>query len=150
MECLEPVRIRYGEDYNSVPCGHCKACAMNKQSDWATRLEFESKSYPKQSVLFVGLSYNDEHLPEYGSLCKRDLQLFMNSYATNSFTFDSPQVRKRNKTFNFIRPKSLISFKVIHRNTEQYNMEMRTHMLLHISQHRKNEYCEYSEQLCDQ
>lgn len=77
MECLEPIRIRYGEDYIYVPCGHCKACALNKQSDWATRLEFESKSYPKQSVLFVGLSYNDEHLPEYGSLCKRDLQLFM-------------------------------------------------------------------------
>ena len=77
MECLEPVRIRYGEDYIYVPCGHCKSCAMNKQSDWSTRLEFESKSFPKQSVLFVGLSYNDEHLPEYGSLCKRDLQLFM-------------------------------------------------------------------------
>lgn len=77
LKCLEPVRIRHGDDYIYVPCGHCESCCYNKQSDWSTRLEFESKSYPKKSVLFVGLSYNDEHLPEYGSLCKRDIQLFM-------------------------------------------------------------------------
>lgn len=77
LKCLEPVRIRHGEDFIYVPCGHCEACAYNKQADWATRLEFEAKSYPKQSVLFVGLSYNDEHLPENGTLVKRDVQLFM-------------------------------------------------------------------------
>lgn len=77
LKCLEPVRIRHGDEYIYVPCGHCESCAYNRQSDWATRLEFEAKSYPKQSILFVGLSYNDEHLPEYGSLSKRDIQLFM-------------------------------------------------------------------------
>lgn len=77
FSCLEPVRVRHGDDYVYVPCGHCKACCYNKQSDWSTRLSFESKSYPKGSVLFVGLSYNQDHLPEYTSLCKRDLQLFM-------------------------------------------------------------------------
>lgn len=77
IQCLEPVTIRNGDEYIKVPCGHCKACAYNKQSDWATRLSFEAKSYPKQSVLFLGLSYNDEHLPENGSLVKRDVQLFM-------------------------------------------------------------------------
>ncbi|WGL31493.1 replication initiator protein [Dipodfec virus UOA04_Rod_1143] len=76
LSCLDPVRIRHGEDYIYVPCGHCRACSYNKQADWATRLSFEAKSYPKQSVLFLGLSYNDEHLPENQSLYKRDVQLF--------------------------------------------------------------------------
>lgn len=77
ISCLYPVKIKVNGEDVTIPCGHCEACAYNKQSDWATRLEFEGKCYDRNAVLFVGLSYNDDHLPPSGSLHKRDLQLFM-------------------------------------------------------------------------
>ena len=84
-----------------VPCGHCEECAKNRAENWGTRCELEA-SYYKQS-LFVTLTYDSEHLPVYnafekrtyrglknpidfeirgktyerGTLCKRDLSLFL-------------------------------------------------------------------------
>ena len=84
-----------------VPCGHCEECSKNNAENWGTRCELEAKYY--QQSLFVTLTYDNEHLPVYnalenrtyrglknpvdfeirgkayerGTLCKRDLSLFL-------------------------------------------------------------------------
>lgn len=84
-----------------VPCGHCEECAKNKAENWGTRCELEARYY--EQSLFVTLTYDNEHLPVYnalekrtyrglknpigfeiigkryerGTLCKRDLALFL-------------------------------------------------------------------------
>lgn len=84
-----------------VPCGRCEECAKNRAENWGTRCELEAKYY--EQSLFVTLTYDSEHLPVYnafekrtyrglknpvdfeirgktyerGTLCKRDLSLFL-------------------------------------------------------------------------
>lgn len=55
-----------------VPCGKCLSCRIAKQKEWATRIIHE-KNYHSDSM-FLCLTYDDEHLPIYGSLVKKDLQ----------------------------------------------------------------------------
>ena len=58
-----------------IPCGRCLADRISKANDWATRCILESREY--KDNCFITLSYNPENLPKNGSLCKRDVQLFM-------------------------------------------------------------------------
>ena len=58
-----------------VACGRCIGCRVDKSREWALRCVHESSLH--ESNCFITLTYDDEHLPEYGSLCKRDFQLFM-------------------------------------------------------------------------
>lgn len=58
-----------------IPCGQCTGCRIAKGSDWTTRLVHESKFYIESC--FPTLTYNNECLPENGTLVKRDIQLFM-------------------------------------------------------------------------
>lgn len=70
-----------------IPCGHCLGCRQQQANEWTNRLLMESKYH--DSMHFVTLTYNDEHLPvsfhediDTGeliggfSLSKRDCQLF--------------------------------------------------------------------------
>lgn len=58
-----------------LPCGKCLVCLQSKRNDWAFRLQEEHKV--SKSAFFVTLTYDNKNLPDYGSLNKRDLQLFM-------------------------------------------------------------------------
>lgn len=63
-------RISFG-----LPCGRCIGCRLEKARQWGLRCLHEAKMWPVNT--FVTLTYNDEFLPPGGSLCLRDLQLFM-------------------------------------------------------------------------
>ena len=53
----------YRKDVMLIPCGQCIGCRIQKRQDWATRIEMEAKTWPKESVWFVTLTYDNEHIP---------------------------------------------------------------------------------------
>ncbi|UPW41575.1 replication initiator protein [Peromfec virus RodF8_53] len=85
--CLYPVyikpklRLNGNYIYSSscariqVPCGKCLECLSNQSIEWAFRISDEAKLYSDNC--FITLTYNNDFLPEGGSLCRRDVQLFL-------------------------------------------------------------------------
>ncbi len=74
-----------GETYPifiQVPCDKCDVCQERKVNAFVQRMEMESQLY---DVLpwFVTLTYDNKHLPDHGSLCKRDVQLFWKRFRIN-------------------------------------------------------------------
>lgn len=67
-------KYRKNKNFIWIPCQKCLACRVSKSNDWATRCFLEAKQW--KNNCFVTLSYNNEHLPYYGSLNHRDIQLF--------------------------------------------------------------------------
>lgn len=80
MQCIKPIRIYKNLDRQKypdgleVPCGRCVACRISKRREWTLRMLHEMATWDK--AIFVTLTYSDAHLPEYSSLCKKDLQKF--------------------------------------------------------------------------
>lgn len=73
MQCLHPVYV--SKQDMVVPCGRCAFCAATRRSDWATRLEYESKLHVVKK--FVTLTYANPHLTwchGVPQLVKADLQ----------------------------------------------------------------------------
>lgn len=62
----------------SLPCSRCDYCLLQRSRDWALRLVHEKQSHEKSC--FITLTYAPEHLPEGGTLVKRDFQLFMKRF----------------------------------------------------------------------
>lgn len=58
-----------------VPCGVCMGCRLDHAQSWAIRCMHEAALW--RSSYFVTFTYEDAQLPPFGSLVKRDLQLFM-------------------------------------------------------------------------
>lgn len=58
-----------------IGCGQCTNCRISKSSDWAVRLSQESRFH--RESCFITLTQDDQHIRPYGSLCRRDAQLFM-------------------------------------------------------------------------
>lgn len=58
-----------------LPCGKCLSCRMMQARMWSVRCAYEAKMH--DSNCFLTLTYNDEHLPENGSLCRDDYQRFI-------------------------------------------------------------------------
>lgn len=73
--CRYPLHLTKptGEKY-TVACGRCRACRINRTTEWTTRLLHEMRCH--HDAVFVTLTYSDKFLPAQGSLSKRDLQLF--------------------------------------------------------------------------
>ena len=73
------VVFRRDDGYEDMPitiaCGRCIGCRLDKSREWAIRCVHEAKQYEANS--FITLTYKPEKLPEFGSLEKRDFQLFM-------------------------------------------------------------------------
>lgn len=61
--------------YLVVPCNKCILCTERKKNEWVTRAVCESQTSISRP-LWIGLSYNDEMLPEHG-VNKPDIQNFM-------------------------------------------------------------------------
>lgn len=59
----------------TVPCGRCIECRLEKSRQWAIRCEKEAELYEHNCV--VTLTYDQEHLPENGSIQMADAQKFM-------------------------------------------------------------------------
>lgn len=67
-----PLRIRAIK----LPCHQCRGCRMQRASMMGMRCMHEASLYGINNS-FITLTYDDEHLPEGGTLVKRDFQLFM-------------------------------------------------------------------------
>lgn len=96
MSCYRPITAYYSRSVNpatgkralqfsrvgaftgeplSLPCGKCIGCRLEKSRVWAIRCLHESKMHKRN--VFVTLTYDNEHLPRFGTLVKRDLSLFL-------------------------------------------------------------------------
>lgn len=58
-----------------IPCGQCIGCRLDRAREWSVRCLHEAKLHENNS--FITLTYNDENIPEGGTLVYRDFQLFM-------------------------------------------------------------------------
>lgn len=58
-----------------LPCGQCVGCRLERSRQWAVRCVHEASLYDKNC--FLTLTYNQEHLPQDGSLHLDHFQLFM-------------------------------------------------------------------------
>lgn len=72
MRCRSLIKLKNGDE---VPCGQCMACRLNYGKDWSIRIMHEAKKY--DISIFLTLTYDDDNIPENGSLQKRDVQLFL-------------------------------------------------------------------------
>ena len=83
MQCPNPIRIKMKEMPGGmlVPCGKCIICRIAKRNEWTMRLIHEL-GYHEKSI-FLTLTYDNEHLPKDGSLCKKDLQKFFKRLRKN-------------------------------------------------------------------
>lgn len=85
MTCYAPVKVGINRkpvvpggarylDAQMVPCGHCLGCRADQARDWSIRIMHETQMH--DFSWFLTLTYSDERIPEYGSLCPTDLQRF--------------------------------------------------------------------------
>nr|QJB19268.1 MAG: replication initiator protein [Microvirus sp.] len=58
-----------------LPCGQCIGCRMQRCRDWAIRILHESRMH--RESCFVTLTYNNDNMPDDGSLNKKHFQDFM-------------------------------------------------------------------------
>lgn len=58
-----------------LPCGNCIGCRLERSRQWAVRCMHEASLYEENC--FITLTYDDDHLPESGSLVKWHFQDFM-------------------------------------------------------------------------
>lgn len=57
-----------------IACGQCRGCRLERARQWALRCVHEAQMHDSNS--FITLTYDNDHLPEDGSLRVRDWQLF--------------------------------------------------------------------------
>ena len=62
------------EDLIAVPCGHCEDCLKANARAWSIRILQEAKQY--KNNYFITFTYDDDHLPLYGSLVKDEISCF--------------------------------------------------------------------------
>lgn len=58
-----------------LPCGQCDGCRLERARQWAVRCMHEASLHEQNC--FITLTYNDDHLPLYGSLVYDEFQRFM-------------------------------------------------------------------------
>ena len=59
----------------TLPCGQCIGCRLERSRQWAIRCTHEAQMHDDNS--FITLTYNDENLPDDGSLKPKHFQDFM-------------------------------------------------------------------------
>jgi len=90
MACFHPVQGFQRRDNNgigwggsqvysdrpmTVPCGHCIGCVKRSKRDWSIRIMHEAQMHADN--WFATLTYDDEHLPEGGTLIRTDPPKFV-------------------------------------------------------------------------
>jgi len=76
VKCTNPLWMR--KQGIRVPCGKCEGCHEARAAEWAARMHHEAFYW--ESSCFVTLTYDDDHVPPYGSLRKKDVQDFLKRY----------------------------------------------------------------------
>lgn len=74
-----PKTLAEGYAALDLPCGKCVSCRREKGRIWAVRMMHEAQYWEDQGKynIFLTLTYNDDHLPMYGTLCKHHVQDFL-------------------------------------------------------------------------
>lgn len=101
--CYRPIYISHSNIYRSiadtstyqtVPCGTCLECRIQRSQDWIVRCTKEASKFHSEHNLFVTLTYSNDNLPQTLegeiTLNYRDVQLFhkrLRKYLNKSFTF---------------------------------------------------------------
>ncbi len=62
----------------SLPCGQCIGCRLERSRQWAMRCVHEAQLH--KNNCFITLTYDNENLPENGSLVKEDFQKFIKRF----------------------------------------------------------------------
>lgn len=87
MRCTNPISLLnplFKENYSdiplelryiTVPCGRCLACRIERTREWTVRLKQELFYWDK--ALFLTLTYNQDNMPQDGSLNKPVIQKFL-------------------------------------------------------------------------
>ncbi|ACZ33198.1 conserved hypothetical protein [Chlamydia pneumoniae LPCoLN] len=79
MRELNAFELTQPEEYRNrwvlMPCLKCRFCRTQHAKVWSYRCVHEASLYEKNC--FLTLTYDDKHLPQYGSLVKLHLQLFL-------------------------------------------------------------------------
>lgn len=84
MACYHPSKIKIqrklaGElgrwDDQMVRCGSCLGCRSDQAREWAIRLTHEAQTH--EHAWFITLTYDEESIPQFGSLDPRDPTLFL-------------------------------------------------------------------------
>ena len=63
-----------------LPCGQCSGCRLEKSRQWGVRMACEAAywwEFHNVPSSFITLTYDEQHLPDYGTLLKEDLQNFL-------------------------------------------------------------------------
>lgn len=60
-----------------LPCGKCIFCIQNTAQQWAVRSAHEAMTSNGAPSIFATFTYDDDHLPEFGSVSRRDFQLLI-------------------------------------------------------------------------
>lgn len=61
-----------------ISCGQCIGCRLKRSAEWAVRIHHEASLH--QENCYLTLTYDDDHLPENGSLQVEDFQKFMKRF----------------------------------------------------------------------
>lgn len=82
MPCYYPLKLyrkvngRQSNDFiQTVPCGQCIGCRLERSRQWAMRCVHESQMH--KDNCFLTLTYNDDNLPASGTLVKSHMTLFI-------------------------------------------------------------------------
>ena len=89
--CINPLRIinPYTREVLYVPCRSCSGCRNSYGLKWTLRVEKESKFH--RYVMFVTLTYDNDHLPVYYPIFKDGLKYWLSSQDVreiNNIDFD--------------------------------------------------------------
>lgn len=80
MSCFYPRLVRQdslvtGSKVQTVPCGRCRGCRLDRSRDWALRCINEAQM--NEDNCFVTLTYNNENLPKDQSVDKHEMTKFI-------------------------------------------------------------------------
>ena len=67
--------LQRNENFVTIPCGQCMECRLANARSWTVRILHECVLHSRNS--FITLTYNDDNLPENGTLVKKHVQDFM-------------------------------------------------------------------------
>lgn len=80
------------ENSLQLPCGRCMPCRLERSRQWAVRCMHEASMWEK--CCFLTLTYSPEHIPQGGTLVKKDLQDFMKRFRRRCSGFEQYQFVK--------------------------------------------------------